>query len=412
MAWSLSKSPAAAQAAPAAAPAAAPVPPPAPLPPQPVAYAQPAAVPPPAPAPIQQPVAPPFAASSLPPVQQPVAPAPSAAVAAAAEAQPARRTRRPRAEVAPAAAPAPVTAVPAAPTTQAVVAAPAPGVLSTLPANSYLAKFISAGQTPGAAAMGRLMHAFGGDGGEPNLIPTMNLVEAGNAAMFSADRMNPDGSNEDLPVGNAPFYAVFLGYRLHVVNWPRMSAQGNKDRPIWSAIIGSDNAEAYDLAGRAISAYQYTKRELRSIYEGIGHPRAALELLWWEPQAHFLVTRTQSFVNSMSLTMQSLAAALPQRADMSGQQVPVLSPFPAMVAPGSLIPAQTKSGQDITEYPIAIQQQVTGAGGEAMAAFQQWMNSGAYNAEVDAALTEWNRTTLDAAQLQTLQAVIDARSRR
>ncbi len=400
------------------------------------AVATPAAahpVPPPtAPAPAA--AAPPAAAPSLPPVQAAPAPMPTAAPVAAAGAPPAPASRprgRPRADGQPAgsvppgatpaprrsrgaaaaAAPAPAPApAPAQPAQQMIVAPPAGGALATLDPNSYLGQLVLASASPDSSAMGRFLAALGNGGGEPNIIPTVLMTDSG---LFDVDAMNPEGSDVDLPTGKDAFNAVFLGYRFVIVAWPHMSKAaglGTKDQPLWRAVVGSANPDAFEVASLACADYQFTQRERRpGLYDSICHPRGALELLWWEPQAGFMATRTQQMSTAMKVTMENLIAALPKVKDLSGQDVPKLAPFPAVVAPGEAVANTSKGGAAWEEFPIGIWQQATGDTLAAFEAFKAWLVSPDNTPEVDAVLKEWNKTTLSDNELADLQAVSRAK---
>lgn len=382
-------------------------------------------------APQQHPVAPPApmpqmqspltSAGPMPAIQQPIAPAPPAAQPAAPAPRRARRTQAqiaadnaaaaaPPAQAAPTPQAPPVQfAQPQAAPSQAVIAQPASTALSAIPVGSFLGQMIANATTPQASALGRLMMVFGGQGGEPNLVPTICSTDTG---MFDTDGFNPEGSDADLPVGKDPFYAIFLGYRLKLICWPR---EFDRTQPVvapsWTAVISSANPEMYDIAGKALSDHQFTKKELRGqLFGAFGHPTGALELLWWEPQAGLLVTRTQRLLGAMNGTMESLITALPKAADTSGGSVAVLAPFPAEVKPGLPIATNSKGGQKWEEYPIAISQQSTGEGGAVLAAFQQWISGGGYTPDVDGILREWNTTTLTEIQMQTLLSISQAKA--
>jgi hypothetical protein len=369
-----------------------------------------------APAAVPQPAAPapsftPPAQSALPPVQQPAAPAPPGGGIPAIP-EPPKRTRKPRAAPA-AAAPAPQPAAPA-PATTAVVetSAPAGGALSVLPAGSWMHALMAQRVAPAASGLGRAMSRLQGSGGVPNVFPTMYMTEVG---LFDRDAMNPEGSDANLPVGREPFYAVYLGCRLKIVCWPKAADRNsaNRESPRWQANIGEDQPDWLEIAGQAISAYQFTNKDRRpALFDALGHPRGSLELLWFDPEAGIIVTRTQNLVNAMNATWANLMSSFPQAPGLDGVMQSVVGPFPAMVSPGASESINSKSGQQWEEYPIQITQQASGDGLAAWQAFEQWIATGGYTAEVDKALREWSASTITPEQVEILRGVHAAKAQR
>lgn len=427
MAWSFNPAPAGTAPAAPAAPAQHPVPPPtqpavaSPL----VAPAPPATGLPslPAPAPAAALVAP--AAPTTPPAGIPVPPetpkrrrgpnkataaaappaAPAAAVPPAAPGVAVQQTIPVPAPTPPAVA-AQVVAPPPAAAPPAVVAQG--GSALAMSPNSFLGAMFAQAQSSSNSALGRLAQKlFGNGGGEPNLIPTIVVNEVG---MFDCDQMNVEGSDADLPTGRDPFCGIYLGYRLKVVCWGQAYDRNNKnnDPPLWQAVIGADNPDLYDLAGQALADYQFTGKDRRAQLF-TAHPRGALEILWWEPQAKFMVVRTQQLITAMNDTMRNLIAALPRVKDASGVETPVLQPFPAAVCPADAVKQNSKGGNAWEEYPLQITQQVTGDGAVAAEAFQAWVNGGGYTEEVDATLKEWAKTTINQEQVNDLAGVVAAK---
>jgi hypothetical protein len=377
--------------------------------------------------PLGQVAAAPAAATVLPaapaapaPAAQPAVAAPAAAAPAQAATQPAaaptRRRRTPTvAAPAPAsapaqaaAAPAPAAAAPAAAPAQAPAAAliqaqPQAGAL-TLPQGSYLSTLIAGAQAAGSALDKWLARttAFA----EPNVFATAVLNKVG---YLDKDRMNPEGSDAELPIGRDGFYGVFLGFRLLITLWPHAYDPAEKDPPKWAAKIGQDRGDLYDLAASAFKNYSYTKKPVRESFNPYGHPKATLELLWFDEQAGVIATRTMTTITSIDETINSLTTALPKGTGPAGEAISLLQPFPALVKPSTPISTTSKSGEVWDEYFLSIQQEATGPGAGALAAFQNFLNAGGYTADLDDALKEWSTTTLTDEQAQTLSAIADFR---
>jgi hypothetical protein len=432
--------PAAAAPATAAAPAPAqhPVPPPAPLPAAPAAVVPaPAPVPPlPGAAAIQAAQGTP-AATTLPPpaVAAPAPPAPAAAAPAAPA--PSRRRGRPTVastEATPPAAPAPVAthpgqqtlpvAQPGTPVTPAAVITPAAtGLALPIPAGSYLAQLMANMSQPSesAAALGRWQDTMQAGGGEPNLFPMLTMTDSG---LFDRDTMNVEGTDVDLPVGRDAWFGIFLGYRMTVLAWPKQAVRGGpKTQPLWKAVVGSDAPDAMDMVAAAVKEYQYTNKDRRSaLFDGLCHPKAAVEILWYEGRidngrylGDLICTRTTPTMEGCRVTIDNLMAALPRVRGQDGRDYPTLAPFVARVQPSDKIPMKSKT-QDWEEYAISMSPMTTADSAEtqqgfagAKAAFDHWLQNGGYSAEIDAKIKKWNETTITQEQGDVLYNVSQAR---
>jgi hypothetical protein len=157
----------------------------------------------------------------------------------------------------------------------------------------------------------------------------------------------------DLPEGRSPFEAVFVGYRLHVVAWPKGYDEKatTKDKPVFSAAIPANKS---DLASNLMMAghqYQYSKnRDAWSIAShGPGHIRPELELLLMDPSdCSLFVFRCAGHYNSAKDTRDQL---LRQATAVPNSPKKQLVPFFGSFSPKT-IKVQAKSGNTVVyHYP-------------------------------------------------------------
>jgi hypothetical protein len=226
-------------------------------------------------------------------------------------------------------------------------------------------------------------------------------------------------------IGEARLRAMYpSGYRMTVLAWPRQAVRGGpKTQPLWKAVVGSDAPDAMDMVAAAVKEYQYTNKDRRSaLFDGLCHPKAAVEILWYEGRidngryiGDLICTRTTPTMEGCRVTIDNLMAALPRVRGQDGRDYPTLAPFVARVQPSDKIPMKSKT-QDWEEYAISMSPMTTADSAEtqqgfagAKAAFDHWLQNGGYNADVDAKIKKWNDTTITQEQGDVLYAVSQAR---
>ena len=101
-----------------------------------------------------------------------------------------------------------------------------------------------------------------------------------------------------MPVADKPFTGVFLGFRLYGVAWAEQMLSGDgkvngaltpnaapaaedKSQPIWKVQIGCADSTLIQLAMRAGEVYQYTKGAEKGKFDGLGHFRPGVEMLFF-----------------------------------------------------------------------------------------------------------------------------------
>jgi hypothetical protein len=303
-----------------------------------------------------------------------------------------------------------------------VAAAPAAAAVG-IAAGSFLAQFMANLTQPSASAqaLSRWQDAMTSGGGEPNLFPQLTLTDRG---LFDRDQMNVEGTDVDLPVGRDAWFAVFLGYRMSVLAWPKAGERnGPKQQPLWKAVVGSDNVDAMDMVAAAVKEYTYTKKDRKAaLYDTLAHPKAAVELMWYEGRldngryvGDIITTRTTPTLHSVTVTIDNLMLALPRVKGADGNDYPTLAPFVARVQPSDKLELQSKA-EKWEEYAISISplttsdtQETVAAFAAAKAAFDHWLQNGGYTADVDAKIKQWNQTTLTQEQGDVLYQVSQVR---
>lgn len=203
----------------------------------------------------------------------------------------------------------------------------------------------------GAASVDALiatMDTDGGGGAAP--FPVLTQANGVTGGAFQAVALKAH-ANADLPEGQKPFIAVFLGYRLAATAWPKPydDTQKTPDKPVFSvAIPASDsvNASTLMMAGRQ---YQYSsKRDTWAVAAGgPGLISPAIELLLMDPENQELfVFRCCSNYNSAKDTRDQL---LKQATKNNGKLA--LTPFVGRFSPLSEQAITSKGRKVVHHYP-------------------------------------------------------------
>jgi len=334
------------------------------------------------------------APAGLPPVPPPAPAAPPAATqqAAAPAAAPAARRggRRAAAETA---APAPQGAPTAPPATQ-------PATNAVTQAIAQLPGFLAA-LTPRHAGPSALSTIIDGKeaAGEPNLFPTMQLsggdaANGGGSLQFHS--MNPEGSNADLPpIGKAAIPCILLGARFEVLFWPKAYQRGVKMMPKSKAIIAYDEAEAVDAAQRAVQRYTFRNRSTQDQYDAVGHPAMLMELLVYDPQGGLFCLQTSGSYDGLFKTAEEMSVAFP-----------VVQPTPVIITPHTYKTRGSKTQEPWDEHCLQVRQDNNSPEMQAIKTeFNKFLQENAANPELGAAIAEWAKHTLSAAQLEDLRAI-------
>ncbi len=374
MGWKFNKQPA---AEPAAAPAAAaPVTPPAP---------SAGAVPPPT-APTAAPVA---AAAVLPPVQPAVDPTPAAAAAP--------RTRRARTTTVDAQATV-VASQPMAATNGQAVARVAEVAIPQ--GGGRLARMLYP-QAPVRMAAAAITEAAERTGGELNLFPTLSMTGGSSGGAFKLDRMNEEHSDDDLQEGTRPMYGVLVGYRVMVMCWPRIYVEGAKrDMPKWRSIIDSKNPDDAALLEAAYRVYQFRSGrpekgiEVDPVWDPVGHPAAAVELMVFDAKAGLICVRSPWSYDSLIATTGEISGVWKDG---------LMNPKPVIITPVTE-PRASKNKTWKAHYP-KMAHHIGPETREAGIAFDEFRKGAMEDPDLDKALAAWESTSLTDEQRDILDTM-------
>jgi hypothetical protein len=315
--------------------------------------------------------------------------------------------KKPNTEAA-AAAPAPVVATPAP---KAVAApkpkpAPAPAPVITQEAEVETVVVTDLPETPGETFA---LTLFGGqDDGSGDVLnalisqqqasrtfspggafPFVSQTKGNAGGGLCADPKTPEDIMEVLPQGKGAFTAVFLGHRLVGAGWPQglngdtpKDPNAQKDKPVFKVVAASNDATLCALVRKAGEVYQFTKGTLKGKFDGIGHFRPGVELLFFRKGVVFVVAVPQHY-SSLEKTLASLAAAFP-----NGRY----GAFPCKVTPLS----EPQPGQVAwTAHSLKFAVAVDDKGAEVFNEFKAFAAEVGNDPEFQAAFTSWKASEVD-----------------
>lgn len=146
--------------------------------------------------------------------------------------------------------------------------------------------------------------------------PFVSQTKGNAGGGLCADPKTAEEIMELLPQGKGAFTAVFLGHRLVGAGWPQGLQTGDgqkseeKTKPVFKVVAASNDATLSALVRKAGEVYQFTKGTLKGKFDGIGHFRPGVELLFFRKGVVFVVAPPQHY-SSLEKTLASLAAAFP-----------------------------------------------------------------------------------------------------
>jgi len=207
--------------------------------------------------------------------------------------------------------------------------------------------------TGGASSVDALiatMDTDGGGGAAP--FPVLTQANGVTGGAFQSVNLKAH-ANADLPEGKGSFVAVFLGYRLGVVAWPKPydDTQKTADKPVFSAAISSLNSRVASLAMMAGRQHQYsTKRDTWAVAAGgPGMISPSIEMLLLNPETKELfVLRSCSQYNAAKDTRDQLL----KQATKNKAGVSALTPFVGMFSPKSEHAVTSKGRKVVHHYPV------------------------------------------------------------
>jgi hypothetical protein len=193
---------------------------------------------------------------------------------------------------------------------------------------------------------------------------------------------------ELLPQGKGAFTAVFIGHRLVGAGWPEglngeASPQDKaKTKPVFKVVAASNDATLCALVRKAGEVYQFTKGTLKGKFDGIGHFRSGVELLFFRKGVVFVVAVPQHY-SSLEKTLASLAAAFP-----NGRY----GAFPCKVTPFSEPqPGAVPWTAHSLKFAVAIDEK----GAETFNEFKAFAAEVGQDAEFQAAFAAWKASECD-----------------
>lgn len=144
--------------------------------------------------------------------------------------------------------------------------------------------------------------------------PVIKLLQGNSGGMFTPGDNVPGDLMGLLPVGKKPFTAMFLGYRLVFVAWPEVmsndAGEGERQKPLYKGHANSADVEAIDALMTAAETIQFTKRDAKPKFNGIGHFKVGVEFLMRMNGVTFALP-TPVHYSSAQKTLISLGKAMP-----------------------------------------------------------------------------------------------------
>lgn len=217
--------------------------------------------------------------------------------------------------------------------------------------------------------------------------PFVSQTKGNAGGGLCADPKTPEDVLELLPQGKGPFTAVFLGHRLVGAGWPEGLNDAKKEvtekvKPVFKVSAASNDATLCALVRKAGEVYQFTKGPLKGKFDGIGHFRPGVELLFFRKGVVFVVAVPQHY-SSMEKTLASLAAAFP-----NGRY----GAFPCRVTPLSEAqPGSTAWTAHSLKFAVAADDK----GVEVSKEFKAFAAEVGQDAEFQAAFAAWKATEVD-----------------
>jgi hypothetical protein len=226
-------------------------------------------------------------------------------------------------------------------------------VITGSESNSFLSVL-----TGGGASVDALLATVDTDGGGGSSpFPVLTQAAGVTGGAFQSVSLKSH-ANADLPEGKSPFIAVFLGYRLGVVAWPKPydDTQKTPDKPVFTAAVPSTNSRVASLAMMAGRQHQYSsKRDTWAVAAGgPGMISPSIEMLLLNPETQELfVLRSCSQYNSAKDTRDQLLKQATETNEIGadGKKIKALLPFVGKFAPKSEHAVTSKGRKVVHHYP-------------------------------------------------------------
>lgn len=281
------------------------------------------------------------------------------------------------------------------PKTKTAAQAPAPVEVAATPAPETTA--VSLLPETGAVTVADALNAALSVGSDNARTPFPVVVQTAGAqgGQFAPADFLPTEVQDTLPSGKKPITAVFMGYRLAVSAWAlgyNDSAAQPKDpnagapKPVYTASVGANDAEATKLVMSAAKNYQFTKAADKSKFDyatsKAGHVKVQVELMVFLPETNsvVIVSAAPGYGNTEA-TLKSLQKLVDPKTGGLGQ-------FPCQLRPVSE-DKSSKSGFSWKQHSIDITTLVTSDGATALAAYAGWKQTAVTDAGVVQSVRDW-----------------------
>jgi len=158
--------------------------------------------------------------------------------------------------------------------------------------------------------------------------PLLRLAKgnSGGAWQFG-DNVGPETAGV-LPTGRKEFTAEFLGVRIFGIAWPEAKGDTTSDQvvaPIWKAFVSSGDVELFQTVLTAGETYQFTPGAQKSKFDGLGHFRPGVEMLFYRNGEVFAMRLPDHYTSTVR-ALQALGAVMASVGGMRACPV-VVSPY-------------------------------------------------------------------------------------
>lgn len=155
----------------------------------------------------------------------------------------------------------------------------------------------------------------GGGGNFDGPFPLVSLAKgnSGGKWQLAENASDPEVAMR-LPVAAKDFTAVFLGVRIYGLAWPEKysddkKTREEKDKPLWKVEIGSGDVENFQTALQAGEVYQFTPGKDKDKFDGLGHFRPGVEMLFWRDGIVFAMRLPDNYTSTIR-ALQSLGKVM------------------------------------------------------------------------------------------------------
>jgi hypothetical protein len=232
--------------------------------------------------------------------------------------------------------------------------------------------------------------------------PLVTLIGGESGGMMSVHEEVDEDTTVQLPMGTKAFTAVYLGYRLVCQAWPKGDrTEGVKVKPLFAGEVGSGDTVTVDLLSSAARKYQFTKKIFKVKFDGVGHVRMGVELLFYKAALNgsplIYVLRLPSNYSSAVKALEAIQKALPNGKNQA---------FPARVEPYVV---EEKGATAWPCHTIKVSVAIDDKGNDVWGAFQKVRPEIIADEEFSETLAKWNMTTLTEENIASLKTIAGMR---